>query len=43
MKVRRLLVVSLVLSVFSPWVQTVGAQVSAPEALPPGVTRRPGR
>ena len=41
MKVRRLLVVSLVLSVFSPWVQTVGAQVSAPGALPPGVTRRP--
>jgi hypothetical protein len=41
MKVRRLLVVSLVLSVFSAWVQTVGAQVSAPGALPPGVTRRP--
>lgn len=41
MKVRRLLVVSLVLSVFWPWVQTVGAQVSAPGALPPGVTRRP--
>jgi len=41
MKVRRLLVVSLVLSVFSPWVQTVGAQVSAPGALPPGVTQRP--
>jgi len=41
MKVRRLLVVFLVLCVFSPWVQTVGAQVSAPGALPPGVTQRP--
>jgi len=41
MKVRRLLVVSLVLSVFSPWVQTVGAQVPGSGALPPGVTRRP--
>jgi len=36
MKVYRVLAVSLVLSVFSPWVQTVGAQV----ALPPGVSRR---
>ena len=36
MKVHRVLAVSLVLSVFSPWVQTVGAQA----ALPPGVSRR---
>ena len=37
MKFRRLLVVSLVLS----WVQTVGAQVSEPGTVAPGVTRRP--
>ena len=40
MKVRRVLVVSLVLSVFLPWVHSVGAQVPAPKALPPGVSRR---
>ena len=41
MKFLKVVTVSFVLSLFSPWVQTVSAQVSALVALPPGVTRRP--
>ena len=41
MKFLRAVIVSFMLSLFSPWMQTVGAQVSATEPLPPGLTRRP--
>ena len=41
MNFRKVVIVSFVLGLFSPWMQTVAAQVSAPGDLPPGVTRRP--
>jgi len=41
MKIRSVLVVSLVILVFSPRLQTVGAQAQAPSVLPPGVSRKP--
>jgi hypothetical protein len=41
MKVRRVLVISLVLAVFSSWAQIGGAQAPSPEAIPPGVSQRP--
>ncbi len=41
MKVCRVLVVSVVLSVLSLWLYLADAQQSRPEVLPPGVSRTP--
>ena len=41
MKVCRVLVVSVVLSVLSLWLYFADAQQSRPEVLPPGVSRTP--
>ena len=41
MKVCRVLVVSVVLSVLSLWLYLADAQQSRPEVLPPGISRTP--